>query len=206
MQENRVLWVVDIQNDFMLKSGKLYVPDAETIIPNVVAVIEWARKNNIKVIFTADWHYKDSAEISHVPDYIETFPEHCMADTEGAAIINNLDVGATRMEWTKTYTNAELIYMSTQETIILKDAFDVFIGNPNTDDFINILHPSVVYLIGVAGNVCVDKAVKGFIKKGIHLIVFKNCIKDLPSIPTCINEWKKSGVKIEDCSIKYLNS
>jgi nicotinamidase/pyrazinamidase len=203
MQQNSVLWVVDIQNDFMLKSGELHVPEAETIIPNVEAVINWARKNNIKVVFTADWHYPDSEEISHEPDYIETFPEHCMAETEGAKIINNLASGTAVMEWKKMYSNTQLIQMAKQEIVILKDAFDVFVGNPNTDNFIDVLNPSLVYLIGVAGNVCVDKAVKGFIKKNIPLIAFKNCIKDLPTIPSCINNWKENGVKIEDWNKDY---
>ena len=36
MQKNRiVLWEVDTQQDFMLPGGKLYVPGAEKIIPNI---------------------------------------------------------------------------------------------------------------------------------------------------------------------------
>jgi len=38
-----VLWEVDAQADFMLPGGKLYVPGAEKIIPNIKRLVDAAR-------------------------------------------------------------------------------------------------------------------------------------------------------------------
>lgn len=52
-----------------------------------------------------------------------------------------------------------------REFLVTKDAFDVFEGNPNMDDFVEALYDetgrdtAVVY--GVSGNVCVKYAVDG---------------------------------------------
>lgn len=70
---------VDIQNDFADPGGSLYVQDGETIIPSVNEVTEVVRAEGGDVIFTRDWH---PAETPH----FESWPVHCVAETEGAAL------------------------------------------------------------------------------------------------------------------------
>ena len=40
-----VFWEVDAQQDFMLPGGKLYVPGAERIIPNIKRLVDAAQKS-----------------------------------------------------------------------------------------------------------------------------------------------------------------
>ena len=47
-----------------------------------------ASENSIKVVNSADWHYPNSEELSMNPDFINTFPEHCMANTLGARFVS----------------------------------------------------------------------------------------------------------------------
>src|SRR6266513_216889 len=49
-----ILWEVDVQADFMLPGGKLYVPGAEKIIPNVNRLSEAARQGRTLLISSAD--------------------------------------------------------------------------------------------------------------------------------------------------------
>lgn len=90
--ENRVLLVVDIQNDFC-PGGALAVPRGDEIIPRINKL---ARKF-AHVILTQDWHNEDhlSFASSHpgrkAMEHIELpygsqilWPEHCVQGTEGA--------------------------------------------------------------------------------------------------------------------------
>jgi len=38
-----ILWCVDAQKDFMLPGGKLYVPGAEKLLPNIRRLVDVAR-------------------------------------------------------------------------------------------------------------------------------------------------------------------
>ena len=44
MQTKVILWEVDTQADFMLPGGKLYVPGAEKLIPNIKRLADAARQ------------------------------------------------------------------------------------------------------------------------------------------------------------------
>lgn len=72
------LIVVDMQNDFV--GGSLGSPEAQAIVPAVVARIEEARREGRQVIFTQDTHeadYLDTSEGRHLP------VPHCVEGTEG---------------------------------------------------------------------------------------------------------------------------
>ena len=76
---NRVLIVVDLQNDFI--DGSLGTDEAKAIIPNVKSKVDWYIKNGYDVIFTRDTHsdelYLLSAEGRKLPI------KHCIKGTHG---------------------------------------------------------------------------------------------------------------------------
>ena len=78
-----IFWDVDTQYDFMRADGKLYVPDAEQIIPNLERLTNYAHAHAIRIVASADDHVMGHAEISDKPDWQTTFPPHCMRDTPG---------------------------------------------------------------------------------------------------------------------------
>jgi len=74
---NRVVfWDVDTQYDFMKADGKLYVPDAEQLIPNLKRLTDFAHASRIRIIASADDHEAGHRELSDTPDFQETFPPH----------------------------------------------------------------------------------------------------------------------------------
>src|SRR5215472_2337988 len=75
-----ILWEVDAQADFMLPDGKLYVPGAEKIIPNLNRLVEAARQARVLLISSADAHTPDD------PEFRE-WPPHCVKGTTGAELI-----------------------------------------------------------------------------------------------------------------------
>ena len=45
-----LFWDVDTQFDFMYPDGKLYVPGAETIIPNLQCLTSFAAQHQIPIV------------------------------------------------------------------------------------------------------------------------------------------------------------
>lgn len=177
----------------MEPEGALPVPGAEEIRPVLSGLTAFARENGIPVVSTADYHYDDSAELSDTPDFKSTYPAHCMAGTDGAEFIAETSPEKPVMvSWEQIYRDFD---MSGREYLVTKDAFDVFEGNPNMDDFIEALYDetgrdtAVVY--GVAGNVCVKCAVDGLREREFSVVVVTDAVKDLPGIPDPLQseEW-----------------
>jgi len=196
---NTIFWNVDTQFDFMDPKGSLYVDGAEEIKPTLASLTEFAEKNRIRVVNTMDWHYEDSEELSEDPDFAETFPPHCMADTNGAKYVRETDpdVFSYVLDWG---INLGWKYLPPVRNIIIrKDKFDVFEGNPNTNRVVDLFKKSgvenvVVY--GVAENVCVSFAVSGLLERGLNVIVIEDAIKGLPNVKSPREFWEKEGVDL----------
>lgn len=196
---NWLFWNVDTQIDFVYPRGKLYVQGAEDLRPQWKELTRLAKENSIRVVNTADYHYANSAELDSSPDFVNTFPEHCMAGTRGADYIRETDPeDPVIFDWDKEYLITPELFSKEEHRnfIIRKDAFDVFTGNPMTNTILKYLNPDTVVVYGVTTNVCVDAAVKGLVKKVDKVYVIKDAIKELPNIPLPFETWKKKGVEM----------
>ena len=83
MPNSVIFWDVDTQYDFMKADGKLYVPDAEQLIPNLRKLTDYAHGHGIRIVASADDHVREHEEISAEPDWKNTFPPHCLRGTPG---------------------------------------------------------------------------------------------------------------------------
>jgi len=204
-----LFWNVDTQEDFIDQSGKLYVQGAEEIRPVLKQITDFAKSEGIRVINTCDYHHINSEELSSTPDFVTSFPQHCLAGSSGAEFISEtLPESPILIDWDleiaiyAEFDNTERF----RNIVIRKDAFDVFTGNPYTDKIVQILQPEQVFVYGVSTNVCVDKAVIGLSERGIKVFVFEDAIKELPNLPLPFEAWKTKGVHIISFSDirKYL--
>lgn len=93
MTENKIaLLVIDVQNDFV-EGGSLPVAGGETIANKIAAYIENNRDLYTRIVFTTDWHVPGQDNGGHMtenPDYVDTWPFHCVQGTEGAEIHESL--------------------------------------------------------------------------------------------------------------------
>ncbi|WP_454048425.1 isochorismatase family protein [Cellulomonas sp. Marseille-Q8402] len=86
----RALIVVDVQNDFC-EGGALAVAGGAAVAERVSELIARAGDGYDVVVATADWHEPlphDNAghfAVGADPDYVATWPEHCVRGTAGAA-------------------------------------------------------------------------------------------------------------------------
>ena len=157
-----LFWNVDTQYDFVSPEGKLYVPGAELLLDKWERLTTLARENNIQVVNTADFHFENSKELSPNPDFVNTFPPHCMANTTGAEYVSETNPeNPVIIDWNKEHDiAAKLKNKSARRNILIrKDAFDVFSGNPYSDEIVSEVSPETVVVYGVTTNVCVNGAV-----------------------------------------------
>ena len=197
--EGILFWNVDTQVDFIEPTGKLYVKGAEKLKPILKKITDFAAENHIRVINTCDFHLINSNELSHYPDYVKSFPDHCMAGTSGAEFIEETKPNLPAIvDWmTHLAILPQLADRKQYRNIVIrKDAFDVFEGNPYTTRILNLINPEKVFVYGVTTNVCVDKAVCGLVELGYKVFVLEDAIKELPGIALPYNQWKELGVKM----------
>ncbi len=75
------LIIVDVQNDFAVPKGSLFVKGAEQIIPLVNSEARRAEEAGAFVVYTQDWHPESTP---HFAKDGGIWPVHCVAGTWGA--------------------------------------------------------------------------------------------------------------------------
>ncbi len=192
-----IFWNVDTQKDFMNSNGALYVEGAETIKPNLKKLTDFAKENNIMVVNTGDYHFTGDEELSDNPDFINTFPNHCMAESDGSKFIDETRPDEDSHIHAIDYMESgNYISIDDRNVIIYKNKFDVFTGNLDTNKVLDLINPDIVIVYGVATNICVNCAVLGLTKRGIEVIVVKDAIKELPNLPVTeiYEKWDERNV------------
>ena len=87
----RALVVVDVQNDFC-EGGSLAVAGGAALAGAIDAYLAGGAEYG-HVVATQDFHIDPGDHFSDHPDYISSWPPHCRADTVGAELHPDLDVG-----------------------------------------------------------------------------------------------------------------
>jgi len=144
------LIVVDMQNDFCMKDGALYIKGAEEIFDNTRKAIEEARRSNVKVIFTQDWHEEDDPEF-------DIWPKHCIKGTWGSEII-------------------EILGSSEEDHKIKKRRYSAFFGT-DLDLFLREDGIEDLVICGVSANICVLHTAGDASMRGYNVSILKDCVK-----------------------------
>ena len=79
----RALIIVDVQNDFC-EGGSLPVTGGAAVAAGVSLVLERGGDRWDHVVATKDWHIDPGNHFSDHPDYLDTWPAHCVVGSGGA--------------------------------------------------------------------------------------------------------------------------
>jgi nicotinamidase/pyrazinamidase len=85
---HRALIVVDVQNDFC-EGGSLAVAGGADVAAGVTDLIGEAAGSYRHVVATRDHHIDPGDHFSAEPDYVTSWPVHCVAGTEGVGFHPN---------------------------------------------------------------------------------------------------------------------
>jgi nicotinamidase/pyrazinamidase len=200
MMNALVFWDVDTQRDFIEPDGRLYVPGAEQLLPNLQRLTHFARQRRIQVVADICDHTMEDEEISAHPNFKTTFPPHCIRGTRGhekvdaTAPLHPLYIDNRPYERDEL---ARLVEGHEGEIIIKKQALDVF-SNPATEILVDVLSPRLAVVYGVALDVCVNLVVVGLSERGCQVNFVADASKpiDAREGETCVRRWRGRGVRV----------
>jgi nicotinamidase/pyrazinamidase len=86
----RALVVVDVQNDFC-EGGSLAVAGGAAVAAAITAHTRSAAGQYAHVVATRDHHIDPGGHFAEHPDYLETWPAHCVVGTSGVELHPDLD-------------------------------------------------------------------------------------------------------------------
>ncbi|HEX4633435.1 MAG TPA: isochorismatase family protein [Gemmatimonadales bacterium] len=197
-----IFWDVDTQYDFMRADGKLYVPDAERLIPNLKRLNEYAHQNGIRVVASADDHSPGDKELSDKPNWRDTFPPHCMRGTPGQKKIPETALQHPLVIEPEMRDPVELgpaLRAHKGDLLFHKHWFDVF-TNANVVPALTVLQPDDIVLYGVALDVCNRYAIEGLLTHRLHTRLFAvtDAMKpiDASAAEHLLKEWGEEGVRL----------
>ncbi len=96
----RALIIVDVQNDFC-EGGSLAVAGGAAAAAAISRHLAEHAAGYPAVVATQDWHVDPGAHFAAEPDWVDTWPAHCVAGTPGAQPHPALDTSAVQAWFTK---------------------------------------------------------------------------------------------------------
>ncbi len=100
----RALIIVDVQNDFC-EGGSLAVSGGARVARAVNGLL--AGDHGYRhVVATKDFHIDPGSHFSDSPDFVDTWPVHCVAETPGADFHPDLDTAPIEAVFTKGHHSA----------------------------------------------------------------------------------------------------
>jgi len=167
-----ILWEVDVQADFMLPGGKLYVPGAEKLLPNIRKLTDAARRGEVFLVSHGCFHPANDPEFKQ-------FPPHCLEGTAGAEFVPEaLAATFVRVE---NDVNAKLPedLFQYQQLILEKQTLDIF-ETYHADALVERLENTSEFVVfGVVTEHCVCCAVKGLLKRKRKVAIVRDAIETL---------------------------
>lgn len=167
-----ILWAVDVQRDFVLPGGKLYVPGAEKLLPNIRKLTDAARRNEVFLVSSGDFHAPNDPEFRQ-------FPPHCLKGQPGSELVP--EVLADRVVRVENTDEAKLPddLFRYQQIILEKQTLDVF-QSRHADALVERLEKTAEFVVfGVVTEYCVSYAVKGLLARKRRVAIVADAIETL---------------------------
>ncbi len=167
-----IFWEVDVQRDFMLPGGKLYVPSAEKLVPNIRKLTDAARRDEVFLVSHGDFHPPNDPEFKQ-------FPPHCIKGTPGAELLP--EALADKVVRVENLPDAKLPddLFSYQQIVLEKQTLDIF-QSLHADELVKRLGNEAEFVVfGVVTEYCVGLAVKGLLQRKRRVAVVQDAIATL---------------------------
>ena len=194
LSRNLVFWEVDTQADFMLPGGKLYVPGAERLLPNIRKLTDAARQGRVFLVSHGCYHTKDDPEF-------KTFPPHCIRGTSGADLVP--EALTERVITIPNEPTASLPHdLSQHQQIVLeKQTLDIF-ESRYAGELVARLNPDAEFVVfGVVTEYCVRFAAKGLLQRGRRVSVVQDAIETLKA-----EDGQRTVAELEALGAKFIST
>jgi nicotinamidase/pyrazinamidase len=166
---SRALFIIDVQNDFT-EGGALGVDGGAAIAAGITAYLGLHRDDYDLVVASRDWHDAENDNGGHFavdadPDFVETWPVHCVAGSPGAEYHPALD------------TSGVDVHIRKGQGV---PSYSIFEG---TDDAGRSVHELLasrgitdIDLVGIATDYCVRASALDALEHGQHVRVLTDLV------------------------------
>ncbi len=185
-----VFWEVDTQVDFMLPDGKLYVPGAEKLLPNIQKLTQAARDGRVLLVSHGCYHIANDPEFS-------TFPPHCVKGTPGADFVPEALTDKI-LRVPNDPAGAPKSLTGYKQVLLEKQTLDIF-ESRHVAEVLQQLDPKTHFVVfGVVTEYCVRFAAKGLLDRGRKVSVVQDAIETLSKAASneTIAELKAKGASM----------
>ncbi|KHK01421.1 cysteine hydrolase family protein [Desulfovibrio sp. TomC] len=141
--------IVDMLNDFIKPSGKLYFAKGQGVVDPIVRLRAAFRAAGWPVLYVNDAHPEDSEEFA-------SWPPHCVMGTWGARIVDELQAGPG-------------------DIVFHKDAMS-FLAHAPAENLLKAFGATHLYMAGVATEYCVQACSLDARARGLAVTVVLDAI------------------------------
>lgn len=191
----RALFIIDVQNDFT-EGGALGVTGGGAVARGITEYLRQHPGRYDDVIASRDWHDADNDNGGHfatkdAPDFVTTWPVHCVAGTPGAEYHFALN------------TDAVTLHIRKGQGV---PAYSIFEGfTPDGVQFTQELTERGVRevdVVGIATDYCVRASVLDAVAAGIHVRVLTDLVAGVSndSSAAALAELAEAGVEVLESS------
>ncbi len=189
----RGLLIVDVQNDFC-EGGALGVQGGQAVAAGISAWLRDHADDYAVILASRDWHNGDDDNQGHFaaagaePDYLSTWPVHCVAGTPGADYHPDLELGAVTHHITKGQG---------------KPAYSLFEGiggdGRSATDIVSHAGVDSLDVVGIATDYCVRSSALDAKKAGFEVRVLTDLVAAVAesSGTATLQELSQAGVTLE---------
>jgi nicotinamidase/pyrazinamidase len=187
-----IFWEVDTQADFMLPGGKLYVPNAEKLLPNIRRLTEAARQGKVFLVSHGCYHQLNDPEF-------KVFPPHCVKGTPGAQYVP--EALADKVAIVPNEPNALLPadLSRYQQVLLEKQTLDIFEALHAEELLKRLPRDAEFVVFGVVTEYCVRFAAKGLLERGRHVSIVKDAIETLKA-----EDGSRTLAELKDLGAKFI--
>ena len=163
----KALLIVDVQNDFT-EGGALAVDGGDAVAAATTRLLAEHATDYTLIVASRDWHDADSdngGHFSDTPDFVDSWPTHCVAGTPGAEYDALLVTDAVTHHVMKGQG---------------KPAYSMFEGATDAGETVAQLLDAAgvteVDVVGLATDYCVCASALDAIEHGRHVRVLTDCV------------------------------
>jgi len=190
---SRALFIIDVQNDFT-EGGSLGVDGGAAVAAGISKLLSQHPQRYAHVFASRDWHdaaNDNGGHISATPDFVDTWPSHCIAGTPGAEYHPDLDLAGVDVHVRKGQG---------------KPAYSIFEGTTadgaTVADTLDALGVTEIDVAGIATDYCVRASALDALGTGRPVRVLADLVAGVAadSSAAALVELEAAGAQIVEAS------
>ena len=186
-----ILWEVDVQRDFMLPGGNLYVPGAEKLIPNIRRLTNAAKDGKVFLVSHGCFHVPNDPEF-------KIFSPHCVKGTTGSELLPEALTDKIARVPNEVSAKIPDDLAKYQQILLEKQTLNIF-ESRHADTLVEKLGNQAEFVVfGVVTEFCVGFAAKGLLERKRRVALVTDAIETLRKEDgeTTIAELKALGARL----------